>query len=90
VTKDEAGLLQGHAIPQHLRGRGVTQQVRTFGGNFDAGAFKSVSHHGRDTISGGEGPVRSDASNKHVIRIDVRGPPFKIAEHRVADILRKR
>ena len=40
-----------------------------------------------DTISGGEGPVRSDASNKHVIRIDVRGPPFQIAEHRIADIL---
>ena len=32
VTEDEACLIQGHAIPQHLRGRGVTEQVRTLAG----------------------------------------------------------
>jgi hypothetical protein len=45
VTEDEASLIQGHAIPQHLCGRCVTQQVRTLGGSLDAGAFESVFHH---------------------------------------------
>jgi hypothetical protein len=87
VTEDEACLIQGHTIPQHLRGRCVTEQVRTLGGSIDVGAFESVFHHRRDTIPGGKWPAWSIASNKHVIGVDVRGAAFQVAEQRVADVL---
>ena len=90
ATEDETRLFQGHAIPQHLCGRCVTQQVRPFGGSFYVGALESVFHHGRDAISGSKGSARGIASNKHMIGSDVRGPAFHIAEQRVAYILRKR
>jgi hypothetical protein len=87
VTEDEACLIQGHAIPQHLRGRCVTQQMRTLGGSINIGAFESVLHHGGDPISGGKGPAWSVASNEDVIGINVAGPAFQIAEQCVANIL---
>src|SRR5216684_257859 len=63
--------------------------MRALGGSFDVGAFESVFHHGGDTISGSKRPARSDASNKHVIGIDVCGPAFQITEQRIANILRE-
>ena len=51
VTEDEACLIQGHAIPQHLRSCCVAKQMRTFGGSINVGAFESVLHHGGDPIS---------------------------------------
>jgi hypothetical protein len=80
MTEDEACLIQGHTIPQHLCGRGVTQQVRTFGGAIDVRAFERVFHHGRDTVPGGKGPARGIASNKYVIGIYVRRSAFQITE----------
>jgi hypothetical protein len=50
VTEDEACLIQGHAIPQHLRSCCVAKQMRTFGGSINVGAFESVLHHGGDPI----------------------------------------
>src|ERR1039457_5414209 len=74
VTEDEACLIQGHAIPQHLRGRCVTQQMRALGGSINVGAFESVLHHGGDPIPGGKGSAWSVASNEDVIGITVAGP----------------
>src|SRR5438552_19082693 len=67
VTEDEACLIQGHTIPQHLRGGRVAQQMRTLGGSINVGAFESVLHHGGDPISGGEGPAWSVAPNEDMI-----------------------
>jgi hypothetical protein len=89
VTEDEACLIQGHAIPQHLRSCCVAKQMRTFGGSINVGAFESVLHHGGDPISGGKGSVWGVASNKDMIGINVAGPAFQIAEQSVADILRE-
>jgi hypothetical protein len=89
VTEDEACLIQGHAIPQHLRSCCVAKQMRTFGGSINVGAFESVLHHGGDSISCGKGPAWSDASDEDMIDIDVAGPAFQIAEQSVADILRE-
>jgi hypothetical protein len=89
VTKDEACLIQGHAIPQHLCGGCVSKQVRALGWSVNVRAFESVFHDGRDTIAGRKGPARGVASNKHVISVDVRGSAFQVAEQRVADILRE-
>jgi integrase len=50
VTENEARLIQGHAIAQHLCGGRVTQQVRTLGGSIDLGASESVFHYGRDPV----------------------------------------
>jgi len=80
-------LIQGHASPQHLRGRCVAQQMRTLGGSINVGAFESVLHHGGDPIPGGKGSAWSVASNEDVIGINVAGPAFQIAEQCVADIL---
>jgi len=38
VTENQACLIQGHAIAQHLCGGRVTQEVRTLGGRIDVGA----------------------------------------------------
>ena len=89
VTEDEACLIQGHAIAQHLRSCCVAQQVRTLGRSIDVGAFESVFHHGGDSISGGKGLAWSDASDEDMIDINVAGPAFQIAEQSVADILRE-
>src|SRR6266496_3291971 len=89
VTEDEACLIQGHAIPQHLRSCCVAKQMRTFGGSINVGAFERVLHHGGDPISGGKGPTWSVTSNKDVIGINVAGPTFQIAEQCVAYILRE-
>src|SRR6184192_1609370 len=89
VTEDEARLIQGYAIPQHLRGRCVAQQMGTLGGSINVGAFESVLHHGGDPISGGKGPAWSVASNEDVIGINVASPAFQIAEQCIADILRE-
>jgi hypothetical protein len=87
VTEDEACLIQGHTIPQHLRSCCVAKQMRTFGGSINVGALESVLYHGGDTVAGSEWPARSDASNKHVIGIDACGPAFQITEQRIANIL---
>src|ERR1035438_3019041 len=79
VTEDEACLIQGHAIPQHLRSCCVAKQMRTFGGSINVGAFESVFHHGGDPISGGKGSVWGVASNEDMIGINVAGPAFQIA-----------
>jgi hypothetical protein len=63
--------------------------MRSLGGSFDAGALKSMFDDGRNTISGNKGPVRGDASNEHVIRVDIGGSPSQVSEHRVAHILWK-
>jgi hypothetical protein len=52
--------------------------------------LESVFDDRRDTIPGGKGSIRGDASNKHTVGIANRRPSFQITEHRVADILRKR
>src|SRR4029077_7139821 len=70
VTEDEACLIQRHAIPQHLCGRCVAQQMRTLGGTIKCGASESMLHHGGDPISGGKGPAWSVASNEDVIGIN--------------------
>src|SRR5215469_3585114 len=67
----------------------MTQKMRPLGGSFDASKLESVFDDGGNTIPGSKGPVRSDASNKHVIGIDIGGSPFQIAEHCVAHILGK-
>jgi hypothetical protein len=67
----------------------VAQQMRTLGGSVNVGALESVFHHGRDTVPGGKGPARGDASNKDVIGINVAGPAFQIAKQCVTDILRE-
>ena len=90
MTKNEACLIQGHAIAQHLCGGRVTQEVRTLGGRIDVGASESMFHHGRDPVPGSKGSVRGDASNKHVFGIDVRRPAFQITQQCVANILWER
>jgi hypothetical protein len=90
VTENEAGLIQGHAIAQHLCSGRVTQQVRTFGRSIDLGASESMLHYGRDPVPGGKRSIRGDASNEDVIGIDVGGSAFQIAQQCVADILWER
>src|SRR5438477_12937944 len=88
VTEDEACLIQGHAIPQHLRGRCVTEQMRTFGGSINVGTFESVLDHGGNPTSGGKGPAWSVASNEDMIGIYVDGKAVQHPEQSVADVLR--
>src|SRR5438067_11863628 len=74
VTEDEACLIQGHAIPQHLRRRCVTQQMRSFGGSINVGTVESVLQNGGKPTPGGKGTAWSLAWNDAMIGIKVGGP----------------
>jgi hypothetical protein len=45
-SEDQTGLIQGHTIPQHFSGGGVTQQVGTLGRSTRVG--HDLSHFGVD------------------------------------------
>jgi hypothetical protein len=90
VAEDKARLIQRHAISQHLGGRCVAQQVRTFGWSIDVGAFESMFHDRGNPIPGCKRPARGFASHENVIVSDVRRPAIQISEKRIPDILRER
>jgi hypothetical protein len=90
VAQNNANLIEGDTIAEHLGGCRVPQQVSTPHRRLDASSLKGSLDHARNTVCRDERSEWSDTAKKNAIRVVDLRAAFQITEQCIAYVLRQR
>jgi hypothetical protein len=80
MTQDEADLIERHAVPQHLSGCGMAQQVSPSGGRLYAGSLECSPDHIGNAIARRKGLEGSNVSQEDAIVMNTLGSALQISK----------